>query len=229
MLDALQLLDLVDAAAPLDPVRRSLTLWRAAAGDHSLELLWNAPVGCRDRALLELRASEIGPTLELGGACAACDEEIEFAVSVESLRLPTPELDNLPFVVASGARKLRVRHVSCADLAAVASDPQADLLLRCVLEPSSSLSVDERAAVDAALASGDPQADVAFELECPSCRHRWSALLDIAEVLWLELQQRAQRLLREVDLLARVYHWSEREILQLPAARRRRYLELVGS
>jgi hypothetical protein len=237
MLDATQLLALVDAAEPLDPIRRSLVLWRAVAGDRPLESLWRAPVGCRDRALLDLRTAEVGPTLELADGCAECGEQVEFVVDTAALQLPTPALDNPPFAVEVGARSLRVRHVSCDDLAAAASDPGADLLLRCLVdEPQGSalgalapLSAEERAAVDAALASGDPQADITFELECPACRHRWSALLDIGEVLWTELQQRARRLLLEVDVLARAYHWSERDILQLPAARRRRYLDLVAT
>jgi hypothetical protein len=33
--------------------------------------------------------------------------------------------------------------------------------------------------------------------------------------------------LREIDALARVYGWSEREILNLPARRRQTYLELI--
>jgi hypothetical protein len=36
------------------------------------------------------------------------------------------------------------------------------------------------------------------------------------------------QLSEEVHVLARCYHWSEAEILQLPATRRRRYLALIA-
>ncbi len=232
-----QLLALVDAAEPLDPFRRSLALWQAVEAERPLDELWHAPVGCRDRALLELRAAEVGRLLELTDRCPRCAEEAEFSVDVTALYLSIPALENPPFRVEAGGRALTVRHVSTADLAAVAANPQEDLLARCLLGDGSEeggteritlpLTAEERAAVDAALAAGDPQADLSFELACPACREPWSTWFDIGEVLWTELLRGARRLLTEVDVLARTYHWSEREILQMPEGRRRRYLDLV--
>jgi hypothetical protein len=42
-----------------------------------------------------------------------------------------------------------------------------------------------------------------------------------------ELRERSRHLLREVHVLARVYHWSERQILRLTITRRRAYLALI--
>ncbi len=231
------MLDLVDDLEPLEPLARGVALWHAVEPERSVESLWQAPVGCRDRALLDLRASAIGPTLELGHACPRCGEQVEFPVEVATLRLPTADFANPPFDLVAGERRFRLRHVCSADLVAAARDPGAELLLRCIVADSAAdlpgqappLSAEQRETIDAALAAGDPQADIVFGLDCPACEEHWSALLDIGEVVWAELQQRARRLLAEVDLLARVYHWSEREILELSAARRRRYLELVAS
>lgn len=238
-LEAWQLLNLVDELTALEPLGRSVALWHAAEAERSPDLLWRAPVGCRDRALLDLRAREIGPTLELTQTCERCAEPVEFPAEVAALRLPTGPIDNTPFDVDAGDRRFRLRHVSAADLLAVAREPRADLLLRCILADSAAegpdrdeappLTATQRSAIDHALAAGDPQADIVFELDCPACKHHWSALLDIGEIVWTELQHRARRLLLEVDLLARVYHWSERQILELPSARRRHYLELAGA
>jgi hypothetical protein len=51
--------------------------------------------------------------------------------------------------------------------------------------------------------------------------------LDIARYLWDELDDWAQDLLAEVDVLARHYAWSERDILSLTPIRRQFYLDLV--
>jgi hypothetical protein len=42
-----------------------------------------------------------------------------------------------------------------------------------------------------------------------------------------ELRDRARFVYDDVDVLARRYHWSERAILTLPAARRASYAELA--
>ena len=42
-----------------------------------------------------------------------------------------------------------------------------------------------------------------------------------------ELRVAARRILREVDSIARVYHWSEGEILALPRERRQYYLSRI--
>jgi hypothetical protein len=54
-------------------------------------------------------------------------------------------------------------------------------------------------------------------------------LFDIGEFFWTEIAVQAQRLLREIDALARAYGWTEREILSLPGQRRQAYLELVAA
>jgi hypothetical protein len=75
----------------------------------------------------------------------------------------------------------------------------------------------------------DPGASIGFELACPDCGHGWTAVMDCADVLWSELRARAERLLLDVDALARAYGWSETRILRLSEARRWAYLQLVGA
>lgn len=251
MLQAEQLLTLVEAARQLDCAHRGILLWQAVASETPAEALWEAPVGCRDRALLELHFAQFGQLLELGETCPNCGQEVEFSVDGGALRLPTPNLDNAAFPVEVAGRSLMVRRVSCLDLAVVAQDPNSDLLKRCVVstcgadvsargnpegDPGATdlgdakrINEQERSVIDAALAAADPQADIRFDMGCPACEHQWSSLFDIGDILWSSLERCVSRLLIEVDVLARVYHWSEREILQLPASRRRRYLELVTS
>lgn len=75
----------------------------------------------------------------------------------------------------------------------------------------------------------DPQAVIEFELKCPACENAYSAQLDMANFILQELDQRADRLLRDIHTLAVWYHWSEGAILALPHERRERYLDLIAS
>ena len=78
-----------------------------------------------------------------------------------------------------------------------------------------------------ALLALDPQAEITIDVVCPSCGEPVSALVDAAGILLAELTDGDDRLLREVDALARTYHWSEAEILGLDVQRRQRYLDLL--
>jgi hypothetical protein len=46
--------------------------------------------------------------------------------------------------------------------------------------------------------------------------------------VWTELRAHARRLLREVDVLARAYGWTEPDVLALDERRRAAYLELAA-
>jgi hypothetical protein len=74
----------------------------------------------------------------------------------------------------------------------------------------------------------EPGAAVSFDLTCPECGAQWNAPMDCADVVWSELQARAERLLLDVDALARAYGWSEPQVLALSATRRAAYLQLIG-
>ena len=82
-----------------------------------------------------------------------------------------------------------------------------------------------REALARAMADADPLAEVLVGL-VPGLRAVFVTDLDVAFV-WAELRAHAQRLLREVDMLARAYGWTEPEVLALDGARRVAYLELV--
>jgi hypothetical protein len=73
----------------------------------------------------------------------------------------------------------------------------------------------------------DPQAELLLDGDCPACNRPYSLLLDLATILLQEMRAGAEAFYREAHALARNYHWSETEITQLPAHRRRRYLELL--
>ncbi|HEU0202077.1 MAG TPA: hypothetical protein VFR86_16800 [Burkholderiaceae bacterium] len=75
----------------------------------------------------------------------------------------------------------------------------------------------------------EPGAHVGFDLACPECNETWHASMNVGDVLWSELQVRAERLVLDVDALARAYGWSEAQVLALSPTRRAAYLQLVGA
>ena len=75
----------------------------------------------------------------------------------------------------------------------------------------------------------DPGASVSFALACPQCAIRWQAPLAIGELVWQKVRAAAERVLLDIDVLARAYGWTEREVLRLNPLRRAAYLQMVTS
>ena len=83
-------------------------------------------------------------------------------------------------------------------------------------------------AVQERISQVDPQADVTLALTCPACSHRWEAIFDVLTFFWTEIQAWAQRVLREVHVLASAYGSREADILALSPSRRQAYLEMIA-
>lgn len=236
-----------------DPVRTDvLDLWERAAGlapldrDDALLAAWDGPpptsLGERHAALLRLRTRLFGPLQPLRCRCPACDETAEFSVDCEALAATL-----LPLPGAAAARTLtlarhrvRFRVPDVHDLRATAALDEEGfaetLLQRCLLqaerddgEPVTTLPEAVALALSQEMETLEPGAHVSFDLRCPACATAWLAPMDPGEVLWSELQSRAERLLLDVDALARAYGWHEAEVLALSPTRRAAYLQLVGA
>jgi hypothetical protein len=216
-LSAAGTLDLWQEAEGRAPVERSLALAAAVAG-RPLEELSALPIGERDALLLELHAGE---ALDATAACPACGEQAEFSVDTRALAAR-----------AAGAKPGKWRPPDSTDVAAAAATRDAEAAERVLLERcagSAELSPEERADVVAAMAEADPLAEVLVDVSCPACGEDFVADLDIGAFVWADVRARAQRLLFEVDVLARAYGWTEIEVLALDERRRASYLELAGA
>ena len=208
-------------------------------------------LGARNAALMRLHAGWFGARLELLSTCPQCGTTIEFAADCEAL---APQLDGVPpaapqALEVDGHRiEFRIPDVDAVVLASTALpqsatglDPEPDpdfaerLWSVCVLSAAregQSCSVIDlpepvRLAVTERMEALDPGASVSFALDCPGCAARWQAPLDIGLALWRKLQDRAERLLIDVDTLARAYGWAQHEVLALSPLRRAAYLQLV--
>ena len=70
----------------------------------------------------------------------------------------------------------------------------------------------------------DPLMDLQLDTCCPSCGSELAMELDLEATLLAVLAHQQQCLLDQIHCLASVYHWSESEIVALPAQRRQYYL-----
>jgi hypothetical protein len=207
------------------------------AGDDLARAL---TVGDREALLLHLRADAFGDSLACTLDCPECGERMDVDLRVSDLLVaPYAEVRDRHEVeldVDGVRREAVVRLATGADQEAVAGrEDQAagleELVERCLLELRAADTPPPLALAEALsdpLAGLDPQAEITIDAVCPSCGESLSALVDAASVLFAELTVTDERLFREVDAIARVYHWGEDEILGLDVHRRRRYLELLA-
>lgn len=203
-------------------------------------------MGARNAALLELRARLFGNVQPLRCNCPTCGATAEFAVDCDALSrtlVPASDASRVQQLVADGYR-IEFRLPDADDLRAVSRCTADDdgfvqaLLERCVTHCArddggpcdpTALPVAVADALSSRMEELEPGASVSFDLSCPECGERWSASMNVGDVLWSELQSRAERLLFDVDTLARAYGWSEDQVLSLSPTRRAAYLQLVGA
>jgi len=221
---------------------RSLVLLRLCSDEPDDEVLAHVPLGRRDALLLQLYARLFGRRLDGVAQCPVCHARVEIGFDADALRVVRTDDVDAPRArelrMPDESLQIRFRVADCSDLLALQSctdvaEARRVLLQRCVIElkkdsalaPVDTLSSSAQAALAKAMADADPQADLQLMLTCPDCAHNWSPLFDIACFLWRQLHAWALRLLRDVDTLARVYHWSEAEILAMTPRRRQAYLE----
>jgi len=235
-LGAQRLLHSWECARHDHPVRRALALLDAAWPELG-EAHWRRlPIGTRDAWLIALHEALFGPALETRVDCPACGEPLESQLATTDLRTE-PASEGEPAPLEEGGIALHWRLPTSEDLIAVldAADAADRLLERCVHDARCAgqpLAADDLPEplverLQQEMARRDPGADLRIALACPACGHAFERRFDIGAYLWGALDDWAERTLDEVHLLASAYGWSEAEILALPAARRRRYIERI--
>ena len=229
-LDAERIILLSERGADLPPARRALLLLATAFPDAPDEALLRLAVGTRDRLLMRLRARLLGDALTARQRCVGCGEDFEIEFTADQIGLaPSPQDERLPEAPAGSLRYRRrdfeVRAVCVEDMIAAEGAEGVEAARALLAErtaPEAPAAARRRLAET--LEALDPAADTVLEAACPDCGAEQELRLDPAAFVWEELAARAPRILRDVAELARIYHWSEREILAMPASRRAFYL-----
>lgn len=230
------LLTLWEQGAALHAIDRALLILRSALPEADGAALVRWPLGERDRCLLQLQGDNFGDRLEACADCPACRERLEFSLSCAALLAQTPNAAVPTKIIDLDDACFELRCADSADAAAMAAagdvESAVDLMLaRCVrpIGAAHEITLARRAVIAAELAALDPAAEIMLDLSCAACGHDWPVVFDIGHFLWLQIRARAHRLMQEVDILARSYHWSEAEILRLSETRRGWYLEMALS
>jgi hypothetical protein len=223
------------------PIDRAALLVAASAPGLDADAL---TLGDFNRALLAIHALNWGETADAVARCPAdgcgarMDVPLDFGAMLTAWSDTPP---NGPIVVESAGMRALLRPLRVGDLrAAVASaDARAALVDRVVESvatpagaplPADALARDPAAlaAAEAALTDADPFARLTVRGACPACGRETPLTVEPMAFALAPLSDR-ERLLDEVDRIARAYHWSEAEILGLPVARRRAYLARIAA
>lgn len=217
-----------ESAAAFPAMRTTRLLARVAErigdeGPVTADTVRGLTLGDRERLLVACVIATFGAEVEAVARCPECEELAELSLSLTPLLEPEPrqERPDVRFRLPTGADQEAVAAQAGADPEAAA----ATLLERCLIAPAAALCAE---AVGAAMVAQDPAIEWAADTECPACGHPIRTLLDGLSLV-VSGAATANRLFEEIDRIARTYHWSEEAILALPAARRRRYLDLAAA
>jgi hypothetical protein len=205
-------------------------------------------VGDREALLLHLRRLSLGERMPCVLACPApgCGAKMDLELRVtDLLQHPysdAPERREITISENGDSYRVRFRLPTGGDQEAAAELAGNDLpaaaglvLKRCIMEvirkedntPMECLPPAVARQLPEAMARLDPQAEIRLSLSCPECGRGFSTVLDTADFFFRELAGLSEDLYREVHLLAFHYHWSEAEIMNMTARKRRRYLNLL--
>jgi hypothetical protein len=188
-----------------------------------------------DAFLINLRCAVIGEHVRTDLACTAagCGRRIDIAFRLQDYlanHSPEPPLraiaDSEPgWYHIAGAR---FRLVTIADQLAVEGlrEPAVALAHRCI-EPGSDWTDEVMRSVEGELERLAPNLAGRVSGCCPECGSGVDAIFDPRSYCISELRSHARFVFREVDLIARRYHWTERDILELPTIRRSTYADLA--
>jgi hypothetical protein len=229
-------------------LERGLVLLAAACPNEPVEQLLHLSIGERDARLAGLRELTFGSRLDCQVKCPVCTQQLELDIATDDLFASS----SLDAIAGDGSAEIthdqwrvRFRLVETRDLLAAldAGDSVAArrfLLRRCVVGstpprgaevaglPEDGLPTGVEATLFAEMERLDVASNITLALNCPECRHAWSAPFDILSFFWREIEAWAVRTLRQVHWLASAYGWSEHEVLALSAWRRDAYLQLAG-
>lgn len=197
--------------------------------------LWRLASGARERLLQRAAAAFRPETDWLTVRCPACSAPCDLPVRLADApsKPAGPGFPAVRVQTSLGARGFEapngLHERAVARLALSGDAARRQLIALCGLDNDSReaayrLSAADLDAIDQALEALSPDIATEMPVSCPDCRADSTATIDPLAYAF----PKPETVLRDVHRIARVYHWSEAEILGLPSARRQRYLALIG-
>lgn len=191
-------------------------------------------IGRRNRRLLDLHARLFGDELELTSRCPQCAATVQFNSRCCELTADAPDGIFSTELLEIDGRVIEFRLPEASDVALLALDGNEDdfarrLAHRCIVSSVAGGELPDGVldAISRRMEALDPLALVSFSLECPDCSVLWAAPLDVEHLVWTKVKAAVERLLLDVDALARAYGWTERDVFALSETRRAAYLQLA--
>ena len=223
-------------------IRRAVdSLCCASPGANEQEIA-GLCIGERDARLLLLREWLFGQRLQNMAQCPFCSERIEWEMDIQDIQLQVPNFGIPPenYLLEAEEYSILFRLPNGNDLEAAMDAKKRtkpeNLLTRLILDckfknepckmndlPGKILEI-----LDQRIEEMNPQADIRMGLRCANCEHQWEVQFDIVSYLWIEINGWARHILQDIGTLARAYGWSEQNILNMSAARRQIYLDMVN-
>jgi hypothetical protein len=238
-----QLLRLWEDGLHQSLLEKTVRLLATSCDTKDVSLVSRISIGERDARLLQLREWMFGRQLKNMSACPVCGQLTEWETKTTDLRLQQwpQELAERKYSLDIKEYTVVFRLPHSGDMAKAIADKEYrnnDRIFRdCILEVRCNeqetakelIPDDICTAVEKRMSEEDPQADIQMKISCPSCSHEWETRFDIMSYLWTEINNWARRILRDIYLLARTFHWSEKDILSMTAQRRQLYLQMIGT
>jgi hypothetical protein len=214
--------------AASEPARTRVARFLAdAVGEEAM----HDGLGARHQRLLRMHQELVRRPIDACVVCPHCGTDNEFPLPVEHIiGLPTPP-PGATVEVATGDGYSVFRIPAIADIADIsaATDGLSALARRTrVGGHADALTSAEMDLLAEAWEALDPAGSLRIELVCAECAHELVADADVNEFVARDFDLLVQSLMREVHTIAGAYGWAEAEILDLPAERRRWYVDLIG-
>lgn len=225
-----RMLELWEQGIRRHPIDRALLLMTLAEPGLAPDQLADLPLSSRNASLMALGLAWFGNPIPVWCDCPACGGRME--LTIDAGQLPEQPGEQAVGIDIAG---LRFKRPTSRHLATMIDAPDPDeaarrLLVACAESPEL-IPVDSQAArtlleaVDSALEQADPWLDLSLDVSCPDCGEPSEPALDIAGIVWDEVDVIARRLLDDVHTLAQAYGWQEHDILGMSEHRRAAYLE----
>ena len=204
---------------------------------------WSLEVGKRIECLIRIATSEHSPHIVTVLKCQkeGCGKYLELRLSLDTLLSETycnSDDDSCSLTVLgknirlrkpTGFDQLSWLSLNHANQMEAVESIIATLLIHNAELPDEIKSCSNEAIeqIGEGLSEIDPLIDYKIELECPLCLTKELYRLDLEKLLLKKLKEIQKDLLSEIHQLASNYHWTENEIIAMPASRRSLYLSVI--
>lgn len=196
-------------------------------------------VGKRTECLLTLALGGNDDPLRFPFKCAACNEELEFELSLAELSAMQGEADKVEVIeIEVEGRQVEFRKLSGRDqelLSSVVFDDEVqgatDIVTKLAVKPNGlgQVAVGDLRRIEDAMDEADPLVNFSCRVACGECGQPNDHEIDLFETALAMLARAQRRLIVSAHRLASHYHWTEREIFAVPEWRREQYLGLIGA